>query len=58
MELNRMYETLGISREVYDYGERVLKSLGGVQSGEGAACHAEKPRGCQLLRADHGLRLQ
>ena len=27
MELNKMYETLGISREVYDYGERVLKSL-------------------------------
>jgi len=27
MELNKMYETLGISREVYEYGERVLKSL-------------------------------
>ena len=27
MELFKMYETLGISREVYEYGERVLASL-------------------------------
>ena len=67
MEIKAMYEQLGISRAVYEYGERVLRDLRPaltlltrwqrIQPRQGHRCHAEKSGKRHSLCRYHWLRL-
>ena len=66
MKMESMYEQLGVSAAVYEYGERIIAELrdrfdaidGGIQSGQGPVRHAEESGKCHPLRRHHRLRLR
>ena len=66
MTTNEMYQQLGISPEVLDFGQRVLDGLDEEMSrvddiaeyNQGPVRHAEESGKCHPLRRHHRLRLR
>ena len=67
MDIETMYEQLGVSRAVYEYGESVLRDLRSrfdaidqtaeINRGQSTPRHAEKQGKRHPLRRHHRLRL-